>query len=468
LEEFKNIPGVDVLLNHAEIKELINHSDVNLVKYAIRQVLQDVKEDTGKGKPVPEREVLVSKIVNRFYIISKRHLRKVINATGVIIHTNLGRAPYGSVMLQDAFEALNGYNNLEFDLDKATRGSRNAHASDLLKYLTKAEDVLVVNNNAAAVVLILRTLARDREVIISRGELIEIGGSFRMPDIIATSGCKMVEVGTTNKTKVQDYEQAITKNTGVLFKAHKSNYSIEGFTHEAKLKELVALGKKYRLPVVYDMGSGLLNNDVVKHLKGEPSVRQTLSTGVDLVSFSGDKLLGGPQAGIIAGKKELVQKLKKEPLLRALRVDKLTLSFLETSLKYFLNEEELYKKNLFYATLNQSPEQLKEKALAFNKILKEHGVESEISESSGQFGGGSLPGQKIASYMVRLIIEGDSARKRSAFAEKLYLKLLKQEIPVLGILRKGDICFDMLTLPEHELEFAAEVVSKVFNILAKS
>jgi L-seryl-tRNA(Ser) seleniumtransferase len=216
------------------------------------------------------------------------------------------------------------------------------------------------------------------------------------------------------------------------------------------------------------MGSGLLNNDVVKHLKGEPSVRQTLSTGVDLVSFSGDKLLGGPQAGIIAGKKELVQKLKKEPLLRALRVDKLTLSFLETSLKYFLNEEELYKKNLFYATLNQSPEQLKEKALAFNKILKAHGVESEISESSGQFGGGSLPGQKIASYMVRLIIEGDSARKRSAFAEKLYLKLLKQEIPVLGILRKGDICFDMLALPEHELEFAAEVVSKVFNILAKS
>ena len=468
MEEFKKIPGVDTLLNHAEIKELINRSDVNLAKYVIRRVLQDVKEEAVKGKPVPKTNVLVSMIVNRFYRISKRHLRKVINATGVIIHTNLGRAPYSSAMLQDAFEALNGYNNLEFDLDKATRGSRNAHASELLKYLTEAEDVLVVNNNAAAVVLILRTFARDREMIISRGELIEIGGSFRMPDIIATSGCKMVEVGTTNKTKVQDYEQAITQNTGVLFKAHKSNYSIEGFTHEASLKELVALGKKYDLPVVYDMGSGLLNNDIVKQLKGEPSVKQTLKTGVDLVSFSGDKLLGGPQAGIIAGKKELVRKLKKEPLLRALRVDKLTLSFLETALKYFLKEEDLYKKNLFYHTLKQPVEKLEEKGNAFVEVLKGQGVNAEVVESSGQFGGGALPGKKIVSRSVKLNIEGNSARKRSELAEKIYMDLLQQKVPVLGILRKGELLFDMLTLKESELEYTVEVVAGVYHKILKS
>ncbi len=468
MKEFKKIPGVDILLNRAEIKELIDRSDAELVKYVIRKVLSKVKENAGEGDAVPGMDDLVTEIMAEHDRISSRHLRKVINATGVVIHTNLGRAPYSSAMLEDAFEALNGYNNLEFDLDKATRGSRNAHASELLKYLTGAEDVLVVNNNAAAVVLILRTFARDREVIVSRGELIEIGGSFRMPDIIATSGCKMVEVGTTNKTKVQDYEQAITVNTGVLFKAHKSNYSIKGFTHEATLKELVALGKKYDLPVVYDMGSGLLNNDIVKQLKDEPSVKQTLKTGIDLVSFSGDKLLGGPQAGIIAGKKELVQKLKKEPLLRALRVDKLTLSFLETSLKYFLDEEKLYRKNLFYKTLKQTSEQLEEKARKFSRVLKAHDISPEIVHSEGQFGGGSLPGQKITSYAVKPGIDGRSARKRSEFAEKIYMELLQQRVPVLGILRKGELLFDMLTLRESELEYTAEVVAGVYHKILKS
>lgn len=468
MKEFKKIPGVDILLNRAEIKELIDRSDAELVKYVIRKVLSKVKENAGEGDAVPGMDDLVPEIMAEHDRISSRHLRKVINATGVVIHTNLGRAPYSSAMLEDAFEALNGYNNLEFDLDKATRGSRNAHASELLKYLTGAEDVLVVNNNAAAVVLILRTFARDREVIVSRGELIEIGGSFRMPDIIATSGCKMVEVGTTNKTKAQDYEQAITGNTGVLFKAHKSNYSIKGFTHEATLKELVALGKKYDLPVVYDMGSGLLNNDIVKQLKDEPSVKQTLKTGIDLVSFSGDKLLGGPQAGIIAGKKELVQKLKKEPLLRALRVDKLTLSFLETSLKYFLDEEKLYRKNLFYKTLKQTPEQLEEKARKFSRVLKAHDISPEIVHSEGQFGGGSLPGQKITSYAVKPGIDGRSARKRSELAEKIYMELLQQRVPVLGILRKGELLFDMLTLRESELEYTAEVVAGVYHKILKS
>lgn len=446
----------------------MTHTNADLVKYVIREILQKAKEETEKGIPVPDATTLTEQIVSRFHKISSGHLKKVINATGVVIHTNLGRAPYGREILQDVFEILKGYNNLEFDLEKASRGSRNAHASDLLKYLTGAEDVLVVNNNAAAVVLILRTLARDKDVIISRGELIEIGGSFRMPDIIATSGCKMVEVGTTNKTKVQDYEKAVTKNTGVLFKAHKSNYSIEGFTQEATLKELIALGKKYKLPVVYDMGSGLLKNDIGTHLKKEPDVHQTVKQGIDLVSFSGDKLLGGPQAGIIAGKKKWVQKLKKEPLLRALRVDKLTLAFLERSLIYFLNDKDLYERNLFYRTINQSHEELEKKASQFQRLLENRGVNSEMLESSGQFGGGSMPGKEMASYAVKLKIARDTARKRSEIAEKIYLELLLQKIPVLGILRKGDICFDVLTLWEDEMDYTADTIAKVFNELTKS
>ncbi len=390
----------------------------------------------------------------------------MINATGIVIHTNLGRAPYSQELLNDTFKVLNGYNNLEFDLDTASRGSRNSHASDLLKYLCGAEDILVVNNNAAAVVLILRAFAKGKDVIVSRGELIEIGGSFRLPDIISSADCNMVEVGTTNKTKVTDYERAICKQTGVLFKAHKSNYSIEGFTQEVSLNELVALGKKYKIPVVYDMGSGLLNHHSVKEFKNEPNVTQTLKLGVDLVCFSGDKLLGGPQAGIIAGKKKLIEKLKKEPLLRALRVDKLTLAFLETNNSLFLDEKVLSKKNLFYKTLKQSPAELQLKANQFSSLLSKFDIDSEVIKNKGQYGGGALPGKEIDSFAIKLIFKMDTARQRSELAEKLYKELLQQEIPILGILRKGNIYFDMLCIAEEELELVTESIANVYKPLA--
>ena len=465
LEQLKKIPGVDTLLNNNEIKELTSAIDIEFVKYIIREVLGHIKNEAKNGKFIPDLSDIINQIISKVHKIKSKTLKKVINATGIIIHTNLGRAPYSEEMLADTFNILTGYNNLEFDLNKASRGSRNLHASELLKYLCGAEDVLVVNNNAAAVMLILRAFAKEKEVIISRGELIEIGGSFRLPDIIAASDCKMNEVGTTNKTKVSDYENAINENTGVLFKAHKSNYSIEGFTHEVKLKELVLLGKKKNIPVVYDMGSGLLNNRYTKELKNEPSVIQTLKTGVGLVCFSGDKLLGGPQAGIIAGKKELIQKLKKEPLLRALRVDKLTLAFLETNCNYFLDEKILNKKNLFYNTINQQPIEIENKAKKLQQYLSKYDIESEVVASKGQFGGGALPGSEIDSFAVKIKIIKDTSRQKSIFAENLYKNLLQQNKPLLGILRKGNIYFDVLTLQERELEFVAELISDVYKLI---
>ena len=289
MNELRKIPGVDTLLNMPEMKKLAESYSRDLVTYLIRNNLDLIKEDIKAGRSLPLQSEILKNIKDEIVRFQTGKLKRVINATGVIVHTNLGRAPYSKEMLNDTFELLNGYNNLEFDLNTASRGSRNVHASEQLKFLCGAEDVLVVNNNAAAVVLILRAFARGKEVVVSRGELIEIGGSFRLPDIIATADCNMVEVGTTNKTRISDYEQAINENTAVLFKAHTSNYSIKGFTQEASLKELVKLGKKYHIPVVYDMGSGLLNSQINEKLIDEPNVKKTLQLGVDLVSFSGDK-----------------------------------------------------------------------------------------------------------------------------------------------------------------------------------
>jgi L-seryl-tRNA(Ser) seleniumtransferase len=466
LDELKKIPGVGVMLHKAEIRKLVAETNPDFVKYMIRKVLAQCKLDVKKGISVPDQTQIVDRVVTEIHKIKSGHLKKMINATGIVIHTNLGRAPFSKEILHDTFEVLNGYNNLEFDLDAASRGSRNAHASDLLKYLCGAEDVLVVNNNAAAVVLILRAFAKGRDVIVSRGELIEIGGSFRLPDIIASSDCRMREVGTTNKTKLSDYENAISENTGVLFKAHKSNYSIEGFTQEVSLDELVTLGKKHKIPVVYDMGSGLLNDYSVEEFKNEPNVRQTLKLGVDLVSFSGDKLLGGPQAGIIAGKKKLIEKLKKEPLLRALRVDKLTLAFLETNNRYFLDEPVLYQKNQFYKILNQSPQTLEQKAKKMKTLLAKFKVGAEVINSKGQYGGGALPGKEINSFSVKLSLEKDTARQRSEWAARLYKELLQQEIPVLGFLRKGNLYFNVLCIPDKEIKQVSETIARVYKQLA--
>lgn len=453
-----NLPGVDTILADAAIKPLIHKYSHQLVSFIVKDVLKKLRTDVIEMGQVPAKDEILNIVKSRVATITVKSLKPVINATGVIIHTNLGRAPFGKGLLNDANEVLSGYNNLEFDLEKAGRGSRYVHVTELLKYLTGAEDILVVNNNAAAIMLVLRTFARDREVVISRGELIEIGGSFRMPDIMKASDCIMVEVGTTNKTKILDFENAINESTALLLKVHQSNYVIKGFTKEATLTELVGLSKKTGIPVVWDMGSGLLRKPSLKILKDEPDVSTALKTGVDILTFSGDKLLGGPQAGIIAGKAEFIEKLKNQPMTRALRVGKETVALLESLCIKYLDEDTFFKYSPIYKMMTSSPESLKTKAEELQKRLQYSGLDAEIVNSSGQTGGGSMPEETIDSYAVQLSLIKGSRKDKTLFAEKTYRRLLIGERPLLGILRKGKLVFDVLTLDETQIDAAANLI----------
>ncbi len=462
-DDLKLLPGVDKILNLPQIKELKQNYSESLVKYAVRKTIDKLRKQALNNEAIPSVSVILEQIQKELSSLTDKSLRNVINATGVIIHTNLGRAPFSDELVNEAAEILKGYNNLEFDLTKGDRGSRNIHLSSVLKYLTGAEDVLVVNNNAAALMLILRTFAKNKGVIVSRGELIEIGGSFRLPDIMAASDCRMVEVGTTNKTSINDYEKAIDDSTALLLKAHKSNYVILGFTVEATLPELVALGRLKNIPVVYDMGSGLLRKTGIEMLNDEPDVRETLSLGVDLVCFSGDKLLGGDQAGIIAGKKELIARLKKEPLVRALRIGKTTLAYMQAALSYYLDDKILLKKNTIFRMMNQKPEELENRAKRLQEALTTFNINSSVVASKGQCGGGALPGKEFDSYAVRFDINGKSGKKKSEFSEKLYYGLMQCKTPVVAILRKGDVYFDMMTLPEEQIPMLSSIIVEVYS-----
>ncbi len=459
----KRLPGVDKILNLPEIKKLKLTYNEQLVKHAVRSTIDSLRQQALNAKPVPSITDILEQIKSELSSLTEKSLRNVINATGVIIHTNLGRAPFSDELVKETSAILTGYNNLEFDLSKGERGSRNKHLYSVLKYLTGAEDVLVVNNNAAALMLILRTFAKNKGVIVSRGELIEIGGSFRLPDIMAASDCRMIEVGTTNKTGITDYEKAIDDSTALLLKAHKSNYVIMGFTLEASLAELVALGRQKNLPVVYDMGSGLLRKTGIEMLKDEPDVRETLSLGVDLVCFSGDKLLGGDQAGIIAGKKELIARLKKEPMVRALRVGKTTLAYMQAALSYYMDDKILLEKNTLFRMLNQKPKELKLKAQKLKESLTAISIKSTVVKSKAQCGGGALPGKEFDSFAVRIESDEQTGKKRSEFSEKLYYGLMRNKTPIVAILRKGDVYFDLTTVPEEQIPVLVLMIDEIYK-----
>jgi len=466
-EVLKNLPAVDKLLLNTEVKLLLSTHGKEPVIFCIRHALNYFRNQIQKGAPLPSQETIIEKINALVKLLTEKSLKKVINATGIVIHTNLGRSPFGEDFLNESFEVLKGYNNLEFDLNTASRGSRHVHAAEILRFLTGAEDVLVVNNAAAAVMLILRTFAKRKEVIISRGELIEIGGSFRVPDIMKASDCKMVEVGTTNKTNKNDFVNAISSKTALIFKAHKSNYVIKGFTEEAELSDIIALGKKHGIPVVYDLGSGLLKNSMHPIFKDEPTATDAINKGIDLVCFSGDKLLGGPQAGIIAGRKDLIAKMKKEPMLRALRVCKTTLAMLETVCKYHLNQDVLKEKNLIYTLLHRQATDIKAIADKFLQILNRCGIAAEIIASKGMCGGGTMPESAIESYAVKLQLK--SIRKENeCFAENFYHALLQHPQPLLCVLKKGQLYFDMLTIFENDLESIEKTISESYNHLQKN
>ena len=457
-DELRKLPGVDKVLQQEPVRLLMQKFPGNFITGIIQDTLSGLREAALQGGEVPPLADITKAVSSMVEELTTKSLKPVINATGIIIHTNLGRAPFGKVLLEEVGEVLSGYNNLEFDLENAQRGTRYAHVTRLLRHLTGAEDVLVVNNNAAAIMLVLRTLAKNREVIISRGELIEIGGSFRMPDIMAASDCRMVEVGTTNKTRITDFSSAITPQTALLLKVHPSNYVISGFTTEASLQELIALGAQHQLPVVYDMGSGLLRKAEIAFLADEPDVRSTLATGVDLVTFSGDKLLGGSQAGIIAGKRELISKLKKEPLTRALRVGKTTLAMLEAIALAYLDTEKLIALSPIFAMMTAKADDLQTKAEKLCKQLEAAGIACSVVASQGQAGGGSLPGKTIDSFAVVIHFKVASRKIAARNAENIYHNLLVGNQPLLGVLRQGEVQFDVLTLFDHQINTVAKLI----------
>jgi L-seryl-tRNA(Ser) seleniumtransferase len=462
-DELRKLPGVDKVLLQKPVRLLMQNFPGNFITGIIQDTLAKLRVAALNGAEVPPLVDIINQVLSTAESLTSKSLKPVINATGIVIHTNLGRAPFGNALLHEISEVLTGYNNLEFDLEKAQRGSRYAHVTRLLCHLTGAEDVLVVNNNAAAIMLVLRSLAKNREVIISRGELIEIGGSFRMPDIMAASDCHMVEVGTTNKTKISDFANALTPRSALLLKVHPSNYVISGFTTEASLQELIALGAQHQLPVVYDMGSGLLRKAEIAFLANEPDVRSTLATGIDLVTFSGDKLLGGPQAGIIAGKKELISKLKKEPLTRALRVGKETLSMLEAIALAYLDTEKIIALSPIYAMMTAKAGALRAKAEGLQQKLEAAGIATSVVPSQGQAGGGSLPGKTIDSFAVVLHFKDASRKIAARKAEYIYQNLLGGNQPLLGILRQGEVQFDVLTLFDYQIEMAASRIKKYYT-----
>jgi len=457
-EEIQKIPGVDKLLNNLEVSKLVESYGNELVTFSIRKVLDKIRTDILAGEKAVDLDEIILQIKTMLSSIADNSLIEVINGTGIVLHTNLGRALLGNHILEELKPIVSGYSNLEFDLKSGRRGQRNSHISELMKFVTQAEDAVVVNNNAAAVMLILKTFAEGKEVIISRGELIEIGGSFRIPEIMSASGCKMIEVGATNRTKLSDYERAITKNTSMIFKAHKSNYFIDGFTEEAELSDLRDLAKQHGLLFVYDLGSGLLRKPEGLPLENEPDVRSSLQAGCDLVSFSGDKLLGGPQAGIIAGKHELIQKIAKAPMMRALRVGKMTIAALSAVMRFYINDKDLLSKVPIFKMLNKKPNELRYLAEKLVSELNEFDIKTEIIKSKAQCGGGTLPQLKINSIAVKII--HDQNRK---YVKKIHQKLLELEKPILGILREGDLLFDVLAISEKEISYIAQAVDSVIN-----
>src|SRR6516225_1194295 len=371
---FRDLPSVNDLLQCTALQEATRCYAHEVIVAAVRQELDDVRQRLGTGQDVNGRtglESLALAVRDRLARELQPKLRPVINATGIVLHTNLGRAPIAEEAAKAAYESACGYLNLELDLDTGKRSSRQAAIREWVCRLTGAESATAVNNNAAATVIVLRALCQAKEVIISRGQLIEIGGSFRIPDIMGVSGAILREVGTTNITRLTDFERAIGPATAALMQVHSSNYRISGFTKSVPLGDLVTLGKKRALPVIDDIGSGAMIDFARFGFTGEPVARDSIRAGADLVLFSGDKLLGGPQAGLIAGRKEIIQKIEKDPLMRAFRLDKMTLAALETTLRLYLNEERALREVPVLRMLGTPLEVLRQRAEALAERLRE-------------------------------------------------------------------------------------------------
>jgi L-seryl-tRNA(Ser) seleniumtransferase len=439
----RKIPKVDDILKHGEWKKLVTKYPESIAKDALRTTLDELRTSIKEGKKtsIPRIDSIVEATGKKAALTTAPGLKRVINGTGVIIHTNLGRSLLARSAIDAITNAASHYINLEYDLTKGERGDRYEHCLFILKKLTGAGSALVVNNNAGAVFLVLNTIAEGKEVIISRGELVEIGGSFRMPDVMKKSGAILREVGTTNRTYKEDYERAIYENTGLIIKVHTSNFRIKGFTHETSIEELVSLGKEHNIPIYYDAGSGLLFPLKEIGIYDEPLILEEIKKGLDVISLSGDKLLGAPQAGIILGEKAYINAMKKNPLTRALRPDKFTLAGLESTLLLYLDGETAKDNIPTLKMIYEDKHTLKRRAQRITNILKKGCKNLSVStvELYSEVGGGTLPDVSIPSFGVAL-------KPHAITIDMLEERLRNIEVPIIGRIEKDMFLLDMRTI----------------------
>ena len=454
-ELLRRIPKIDEVLRDERLIFFMEKMPRSLVVEAVREEINIFRKEIleGNEESFRTREQLLEAVTEKLKGKQKKSLRRVINATGVVLHTNLGRANLSGRAAKGVEEAAGHYSNLEYDIKKGSRGLRHTHVEEIIKRVTGAEAAMVVNNNAAATMLCLSALARGKEVIVSRGELVEIGGSFRIPEIMEESGAILRDVGTTNKTKPSDYQKAYEEGvTGALLKVHTSNYKIIGFTQETEIGELAAMGRQWEIPVIYDLGSGLMVN-LEEYGITEPTVQKALKDGADVVLFSGDKLLGGPQGGILAGKKELIDKMKAHPLARAFRVDKMTLSAMEATFYEYLDLNGSKKNIPVLHMITMPKEELKKKAEALKGFLEERAGDYiyQVEACQDQVGGGSAPGVMLPGYAV-------SVKSQDMTEARLERLLRRGEIPIITHVFHDKVYCNVRTIEEEEFEWIARAL----------
>ncbi len=445
------LPSVDRLAGDPRVQALIDSYSREPVLALVRETLAESREAIGEGSSAPGYDDLAAAIEQRAEALWRPWPSPLINATGVVLHTNLGRAPLSAEAIEAAQRTAAGYSDLELDLDTGHRGSRQKHVSDLLCRLTGAEAALVVNNNASAVLLGLAALATGKEVIVSRAEAVEIGGGFRIPDVLRQSGATLVEVGTTNRTYVRDFEAAITENTGAILSVHASNFRVVGFTHAPSLRELSDLGARSGIPVLHDLGSGCLLDTARFGLAHEPMPQESVEAGASLAFFSGDKLLGGPQAGIVAGKRNLVADVSRHPLARAVRIDKVSIATLTATLLHYLRDEAAAKIPI-WEMIARSPDSLAERAEAWRSAI---GGPTSVVPGQSTVGGGSLPGETMATSLLSI-----DASTMPGGASSLAAKLRRCSPPIIGRIEDERVLLDPRTTPPHLDETLVRGVSQ--------
>ncbi len=457
---FRSLPSVDSLLQEPTIQALVDLYSHDAVVDAARETLDRARQGLATGVAAPARPELAAQVVTRAKAIWQPTLTPVINATGVIIHTNLGRAPLSRAAMAAMLAAGAGYSNLEFDLASGERGLRQSHLDGMLARLVGAESSMAVNNNAAAVLLALSALAKGKEVIVSRGQAVEIGGRFRIPDVMRQSGCKLVEVGTTNRTRLEDYAEAITPHTGALLHVHTSNFRVVGFTESVEIAEMAGLGRRHGVPVLDDLGSGALLDTARFDLAHEPTVQESVAAGASVVCFSGDKLLGGPQAGLIVGNKEMMARLRRHPLSRALRVDKCTIAALQATLLHYVRGQAEVEVPV-WRMIAMPLAEIRDRAEGWAAALRSAGVNASVVEGQSTVGGGSLPGEMLPTWLLAVTPQppaGSRGKGGSAAAGELAARLRRHDPPVVARVDRGLVLLDPRTVGEDEDQAVMDAV----------